>query len=598
VKRTLGKISSARLIATAALAGMGLCGGLSGVGTAANASSSSANYYSARLNSSSAPELLSRADREYYIALFSAIDREDWARVNAMLAARNDGPLHTVAKAEFYLHTGSPRVEAPEIASWLEQGRNLPQAEKLVRLGQTRGLEYFPELPRAQQFTNQPYSSKRIRPRETSDGTMPGSIQSAILENIKNDNPDGARQLLDGIDANLSSEARAEWRQRIAFSYYIENNDPAAFAMAQTVGQGSGPWVAEGDWVAGLAAWRMGDCEQSGQYFERSAQGSTNVELTSAAYYWAARANIRCRAPEKAQELLRGAARLDETLYGMLAAEQLHQSLPATHETPDFDMADWQKVRDVDNVRTAVALAEIGRDTLADSVLRHQATIGAPDQYPQLSRLARELGLPSTQLWMAHNAPRGARAEPALRFPAPRWQPTTGWKVDPALAYAHALQESNFRTAVVSPAGAKGLMQIMPIAAREHAPSLNMNASYANLADPSVSLAFGQSALESLRDSRATGGLLPKIMAAYNAGLTPITRWNTEINDQGDPLLYMESIPYWETRGYVAIVMRNYWMYERQAGGASESRAALAQGMWPTFPGITGGSGVRVAAAD
>lgn len=592
LKRTLGITYSAKLVGLAALMGVGMVGG----GAPALASSSSANYYSARLTSNSAPELLSRADREYYTTLFSAIDQEDWSRVNSMLAERGDGPLHAVAKAEFYLHAGSPRVEASTISAWLQQGRNLPYAEQLIRLGQTRGLDYIPELPREQQFVRQPYSSKRIRPRETSDGTMPGSIREGILDRIKNDDPDGARLLLDGIDASLSSEARAEWRQRVAFSYYIENNDPAAFAMAQTVGAGSGPWVAEGDWVAGLAAWRLGDCEQAGQFFERSARGSTNVELTAAAYYWAARANIRCRAPEKAQEFLRGAARLDETLYGMLAAEQLNQALSTSHETPDFDMADWQKVRDVDNVRTAVALAEIGRDTLADEVLRHQASIGDPEQYPQLSRLARELGLPSTQLWMAHIAPRGAKAEPALRFPAPKWQPTTGWKVDPALAYAHALQESNFRTAVVSPAGAKGLMQIMPIAAREHAPSLNMNANYANLADPSVNLAFGQSALESLRDSRATGGLLPKIMAAYNAGLSPVTRWNTEINDQGDPLLYMESIPYWETRGYVAIVMRNYWMYERQAGGASESRVALAQGMWPTFPGISGGGGVRLSA--
>ncbi|MCB2064240.1 MAG: lytic transglycosylase domain-containing protein, partial [Novosphingobium sp.] len=66
--------------------------------------------------------------------------------------------------------------------------------------------------------------------------------------------------------------------------------------------------------------------------------------------------------------------------------------------------------------------------------------------------------------------------------------------------------------------------------------------------------------------------------------------------DQGDPLLWMESIPYWETRGYVNIVMRNYWMYERQAGGPSESRMALAQGMWPTFPGLTGAQGRRMAA--
>ena len=170
------------------------------------------------------------------------------------------------------------------------------------------------------------------------------------------------------------------------------------------------------------------------------------------------------------------------------------------------------------------------------------------------------------------------------RFPVARWQPTTGWSVDPSLAFAHALQESNFRAGAVSSANARGLMQITPITVRQHAPRLNMSASYVNLNDPEVNLAFGQRNLEMLRDSPATQGLLPKIMAAYNAGLSPVSRWNTEINDQGDPLLWMESIPYWETRGYVSIVMRNYWMYERAAGVPSPSRRALAQGRWPEFP--------------
>jgi len=85
-------------------------------------------------------------------------------------------------------------------------------------------------------------------------------------------------------------------------------------------------------------------------------------------------------------------------------------------------------------------------------------------------------------------------------------------------------------------------------------------------------------------------------MAAYNAGLVPIGRWTTEIRDQGDPLLWVESVPYWETRGYVNIVLKNYWMYERQAGGPSESRIALAQGMWPTFPDLTGSKALRMAA--
>jgi len=146
------------------------------------------------------------------------------------------------------------------------------------------------------------------------------------------------------------------------------------------------------------------------------------------------------------------------------------------------------------------------------------------------------------------------------------------------------LQESNFRAAAVSPANARGLMQIMPGTARDHAGRLSLGASYADLNDPQVNLAYGQHHLEMLRNSPATGGALPKIMAAYNAGLTPVGRWNAEINDQGDPLLWMESIPYWETRGYVAIVMRNYWMYERAAGVPSPSRRALAQGRWPEFP--------------
>ena len=110
-----------------------------------------------------------------------------------------------------------------------------------------------------------------------------------------------------------------------------------------------------------------------------------------------------------------------------------------------------------------------------------------------------------------------------------------------------------------------------------------------------MNLAFGQRHLEMLRDSAGTQGLLPKVIAAYNAGLAPITRWNTEIRDKGDPLLWIESVPYWETRGYVNIVLKNYWMYERQAGGASESRIALTQAMWPTFPNLTGSQAVRMA---
>ena len=280
----------------------------------------------------------------------------------------------------------------------------------------------------------------------------------------------------------------------------------------------------------------------------------------------------------------------------MLAAEQLGMKMSEQHADADFTQADWQRLRDIGNVRVAVALSEVGEDGLADEVLRHQARIGDPSEFEPLTRLARDLGLPATQLWMAYNAPYGVRPEPATRFPTPKWTPVGGWKVDPGARLCARLAGIAVSRFGRQPGRCAG-----PDA--DHAghraaacvPELHVSGSATDLNKPEVNLAFGQIHLDMLKDSSGTQGLLPKVMAAYNAGLSPVTRWNTQVNDQGDPLLWMESIPYWETRGYVNIVMRNYWMYERQAGGPSESRVELAQGMWPTFPGLTGSQGVRMA---
>jgi len=546
--------------------------------------SMAAHYERAPQSSTSVPGVLSDREREHYRDVFRAIDREEWERVEELLDERRGSVLHQIATAEYYTHANSPRVEAQQITNWFAAGVDLPQSEQLGRMGSRRGISQLPYFPQAQRFARQPEASKRIRPRTVDDGTMPTRTRADILSAIRNDDPASAYAILQDIDPQLSSAARAEWRQRVAWSFYIENDDQSALAVAETVSQGTGAWVAEGEWVAGLAAWRQGYCSLAGEAFARAANQSTNVELTSAAHYWAHRSLIRCREPGLAEQHLAEAARHHETLYGMLAIDQLGVELPVTAAPPPFTDSDWSAISHRRNVQIAAALIEIGRPDLADEVLRHEARIGRSQDYPSIARLARELGLPSTQLFMAHYAPYGMQSDPSLRFPVARWQPATGWRIDPALAFAHALQESNFRAAAVSSANARGLMQITPITVREHAPRLNMSASYVNLNDPEVNLAFGQQNLEMLRDSPATQGLLPKIMAAYNAGLSPVSRWNTEINDQGDPLLWMESIPYWETRGYVSIVMRNYWMYERAAGVPSPSRRALAQGRWPEFP--------------
>ncbi|WP_428334034.1 lytic transglycosylase domain-containing protein [Novosphingobium sp.] len=572
-----------------------------GLALPAHASSAAAEYFRNRADRTAVPTLLTQDDRAYYRQIFAALARQDWTGARTLLDQRTDGPLHSVARAQMFLAAGSPRVELQPLTDLITAAPDLPWSDALARLAIKRGATSLPAtLPDAQQLFAQPAMARRAKPHHTADGTMPDSVASAIEARIKADDPTGARVLLDGIDATLSSDARAEWRQKIGWAFYINNDDVTARTVALSAFDGgSGPWVAEAMWTAGLAAWRSADYPGAAGCFARAAGMSQNPELSSAGNFWVARAWMRAHQPEKVVPALRAAAGTHDTLYGMLAAEALGLRETAAAAAPDFSNDDWQKLRTVGNVRLVVQLAEIGADGLADQVLRYQARNGDPTLYAPLSRLARDLGLPATQLWMASNAPAGAHADEAARFPAPKWVPANGWKVDPALLFAHTLQESNFRTEITSPAGARGLMQVLPGTARllvRYDPAMGGRDTQLEL--PDVNLAFGQAYLAMLRDKPATQGLLPKVIAAYNAGPMPVDRWNAQIKDHGDPLLWMESIPYWETRGYVSAVMRNYWMYERQAGGPSESRLGLVQGMWPKFPGLGGAENVRLARGD
>ena len=237
---------------------------------------------------------------------------------------------------------------------------------------------------------------------------------------------------------------------------------------------------------------------------------------------------------------------------------------------------------------------EIGEAGLAEQFIKHQARLGGREDHAALLHLAADLNLASTQYWLAHNAPRGTHVNIAARYPTPDWRPSRGWRVDQSLAYAHALQESSFRTAVVSPAGARGQMQVRPGTAGDIARARGEPFSADQLSIPTYNLEYGQSYLEYLRNHHGTGGLLPKVIAAYNAGPVPVSEWNNRRFGEGDPLLYIESIPYWETRGYVPIVLRNYWIYQEKAGDEPASRQALVQGMWPRFPGLPGATAVRL----
>ena len=543
------------------------------------------------------PSQLDAEQRTGYQGVFAAIREQRWQDAQIALDQMKPGPLHLIARAELYTAKGSPKVELEPLVQLVSQAPELPEAEALVRLAKARGAVDLPPLPLAQRLIWQDGAPVRVHAKTTKGDAVAAELALAMQPFIKTDDGASAEALLLATQG-LTSEATTEWRGRIAWMYYLSGRDADARRLAAIGAEGAGDWAVQARWTGALTAWRQGDHAAAGTAFEGVAARAGDVDLRSAALYWAARADMAGGRPERIEARLKTASQWGESFYGQLARQALgmHDAMrPATGLVP----ADWAKLDKRPNVRVAAALVELGETDLADRVVRQQARIGSPAEFASLVRLAEALDLPATTVWLAHNCPTGAKAGAEARYPTPNWRPDSGWRVDRALVYAHALQESGFRAKVVSPAGAYGLMQIMPAAATDFAREQGLaGVDRSALTRPSVNMDVGQRHLERLRDmAGVTGGLLPKVIAAYNAGPKPVGEWNVIVRDGGDPLLYIESIPYWETRGYVTTVLRNYWVYETQTGKPkSVSRAALAQGMWPRFPGLPGAGAVRIAA--
>ena len=544
-------------------------------------------------SSPSKPSVLSGSDRSDYRSVFSALREGNWAAAAAAIEKLQDPQLRHVATAELYLAKGSPVVSLEQVTALLASAPELPQAGQLARLAERRGAAALPQVPEPQSLAWAGEQPRRARARSVKGDPAAAALEAQIQPLIVADQPREAEALLAASEPSLSPEARTEFQQRVAWSHYLVGNNQQARMLAEKARAGTGEWALHGAWVSGLASWRLGDCNAASDAFAAVGSRSGDAELMAAGHYWAARADMMCARPERVQPRLRTAAGLKETFYGLLAASALGMKDPRRSDLHNYRDAEWRPIANKTNVRAAIALVEIGQDDLAETFIKHQARI-APGDHEALLHLANDLNLASTQFWLAHNAPRGKHINMAARYPMPDWRPSKGWRVDPALVFAHALQESNFRKEVVSPAGAQGLLQVRPGTAGDIARARGEPFDRQQLNDPSSNIEYGQSYIEMLRDHHGTGGLLPKVIAAYNAGPVPIAEWNTRAIDKGDPLLYIESIPYWETRGYVPIVLRNYWIYEQKAGKGSPSREALAQGMWPRFPGLPGASAVRL----
>ncbi len=139
-------------------------------------------------------------------------------------------------------------------------------------------------------------------------------------------------------------------------------------------------------------------------------------------------------------------------------------------------------------------------------------------------------------------------------------------ELDEAWIYGLMRQESRFIEHAKSRVGAQGLMQIMPATAKWISSKMGLEKNaHAGVGKPETNIRFGTFYLKHVYDSLGQSPVLAT--AGYNAGPGRARRWQAETALEG--AIYVESIPFYETREYVKKVLANAMFYRKLFGGVA-----------------------------
>ena len=258
------------------------------------------------------------------------------------------------------------------------------------------------------------------------------------------------------------------------------------------------------------------------------------------------------------------ASEYQTSFYGLLAAERaglpLDPALATTEKFPDWRAADFANSS---VVQAAILFQQSDELILAEWFFVHLAEGLNRTELGQLADLVLSLDEPHLAVRVAKQAARQGHVLISSYFPEhPLMQEDL--PAEPELALAIARRESEFDIGVTSPAGARGLMQLMPGTARSMARRLGE--AYkpdALLTDWRYNARLGSAYLEHLTDEFGQSYVL--VAAAYNAGPGRVRQWIKRYGDPRqadvDPVDWIEHIPFNETRNYVMRVMESLPVY-------------------------------------
>jgi soluble lytic murein transglycosylase len=345
-----------------------------------------------------------------------------------------------------------------------------------------------------------------------------------------------------------------------------------------------GERLVEARWRLAFDKFRRGEFEAAGLELEETARQRPGVDEYPRLLYWAGRSYEEAGELDRAEDLFRRVLLgYQNTYYGRRAFEHLSQmkgqrsSLAAIEKARrDIDLSDALRVDRSEIAMRIAALYAVGLPARA----LEEAELAAASSHrdaPAFRAMAA---------WIHSAENRNLEAIITIRDAFPFHVSATGdllprpiWELfyplpykehvaryarerglDPHIVAALIRQESTFNPRVRSRAGARGLMQIIPSTGRALARRERRRYQLRDLYNPEINIRYGTRYLRDVIDRFQ--GRLDYALAGYNAGPHRVRRW-TGMDMSIDPEVFIEEIPFDETRGYVKLVLRNEMVYRR-----------------------------------
>ncbi|MDW4550224.1 lytic transglycosylase domain-containing protein [Defluviimonas sp. D31] len=392
---------------------------------------------------------------------------------------------------------------------------------------------------------------------------------------IRKDLYDSASELM--LDRSASAESLgdpeqwADWRRKLARREMRVGSSKRAYRMAASHHLTSGADYADLEWLAGYIALRkLGDAETALVHFDRFTKAVNGPISRARAGYWTGRAYEALGRTAEAQAAYAEGARYQTAFYGLLAAEKVGLPL-APSMAGGEPYPDWRQSRfsGSEVLQAAQLLQAAGERDLALRFLLHLGESLSGEEIGALAGLALEWKDANAALLLAK-----AAAEKGVVWPS-AYFPTNGMEgvdlpVARELALSIARRESEFDPVVVSHAGARGLMQVMPNTAKMMAKKIGLGYDGGKLtSDWKYNARLGAAYLDELIDEFGTSPVL--VAAGYNAGPGRPRGWIAELgdprSDKVDVVDWIEHIPYRETQNYIMRVSESLPVYRARLSG-------------------------------